>query len=121
MAAGRLCELAREKHCEVTTRGRRSGRPHKVPVWFATDGDSLFLATLKLDRDWPKNLRANPEVSIRIGNLRLEGRARLVEEPVERESIERLLRKKYLSTRIAGWFGLRPEGVFEIRVPEGGG
>lgn len=115
---GRLAGVARERSCELTTRGRRSGRPHRVPVWFATDGERIFVSTLRLDRDWPKNLRANPDVKVRIGALEIEGRARLIDDAVEREPVERLLRKKYLPTRIASWLGFRPEGIFEIR-PDG--
>lgn len=123
MSAGggeRLRALDGRRSCRLTTRGRRSGRPHSVTVWFAVlDDSTLGLSTLKLDRDWPKNLRANGEAVIRIGDLELRGEARFVEnDEAARARIERSLRRKYLVSRILGWLGRAPEGVFEVRIRE---
>jgi deazaflavin-dependent oxidoreductase (nitroreductase family) len=101
----------------ITTTGRRTGKPHTVPIWFAAGDDGrIYLGTLKMGRDWPKNVKKTPEIEIQIGDVRLRGRASIIEDAGKREGIERLLASKYLVARIGSWFGLKPQGVFEVEV-----
>ncbi|MDH3517522.1 MAG: nitroreductase family deazaflavin-dependent oxidoreductase [Acidimicrobiia bacterium] len=52
----------------LTTKGRRSGKPHTVALdYFEVDGITHVLAGWKGDTDWCKNLRAHPEVTVQIG------------------------------------------------------
>jgi hypothetical protein len=88
-----------------------------VTVWFAVgDEGAVWLNTLRMDRDWPRNLVRNPAVEIRIGDLRLRGEARVVGDEPKRSRIEKALRSKYLAARFASWFGLRPAATFEVRI-----
>lgn len=114
----RLRALAGRRNCRVTTRGRKSGKPHAVTVWFAlVDESTVGLATLRMDRDWPKNLARNGEVQIAIGDLEVVGRARLVnEDTAARARVEEALRRKYLVSRVLGWLGFGAEGVFEVQI-----
>jgi deazaflavin-dependent oxidoreductase (nitroreductase family) len=113
----KLESLKEQSSCRITTRGRRTGRPHTVPVWFVVgEGDRIYLGTLKMGRDWPKNIAANPQVLVEIADLRLEGRAERVRDENECSRIEALLAAKYLAARIGSWLGFRPQGVFEVRV-----
>jgi deazaflavin-dependent oxidoreductase (nitroreductase family) len=113
----RLESLKEQSTCRITTRGRRTGRPHTVTIWFVVgDGGRIHLGTLKMGRDWPKNVAANPDVVLEIGDLRLSGRVQQVSEENERARIESLLAAKYWAAWIGSWLGFRPEGVFEVRV-----
>ncbi len=113
----RLEALKRTRTCRITTYGRKTGKPHTVTIWFACGDDGrVYLGTLKLGRDWPKNVQKNPEVEVQIGDLRLRGRCAALGDPGKREQIERLLASKYVVSRIASWFGFRPAGVFEVEV-----
>jgi deazaflavin-dependent oxidoreductase (nitroreductase family) len=57
---------------EITVTGRRSGRSLSYPVWFALEGDKLYLLPVKgSDTDWYKNLRKTP-------TIRLEARGKMV-------------------------------------------
>jgi len=48
---------------DITVTGRTSGRSLTYPVWFALDGDKLYLIPVKgSDTDWYKNLRKNPTI-----------------------------------------------------------
>jgi PPOX class probable F420-dependent enzyme len=86
------------------------GRPHLVPIVFALDGETLYSA---VDRK-PKrsttlrrieNARARPDVTILVDHydddwsrlwwIRLRGRARVLDDGVEREHAIALLRDKY--------------------------
>ena len=91
--------LAGEDFCYLTTVGRVTGRPHTVEMWFALDDHTLYmLSGGGGGSDWVKNLRRTPEVEVRISSVRLEGRARVVEDPEEDELARSLLVEKYEST-----------------------
>ena len=94
-----------------------------MTIWFtAEDPETIHLGTLRLGRDWPKNVAADPRVQLVIGDLHLEGEAHRIGEPQERTRIEAMLAGKYWVARIAGWLGFKPEGVFAVRVTgEAGG
>ncbi len=91
-------DLADEKFCYLTTTGRVTGRPHEVEIWFALggSGDPLYLLSGGRDRsDWVKNLRRNPEVTVRIDGEHFGGRARVVENEEEDHLARHLLVEKY--------------------------
>jgi len=69
-----------------------------------------------MGRDWPRNVAANPDVVLEIGDLRLSGRAQQVSEESERARIASLIANKYWAARIGSWLGFGPQGVFEVRV-----
>jgi deazaflavin-dependent oxidoreductase (nitroreductase family) len=88
--------LAALDFCYVTTKGRRSGSPHTVEIWFALRGDVLYLlAGGTEESDWVKNLRADPTVGLRLGDRDLICRGRLVDDPDEDALARRLLLEKY--------------------------
>ena len=101
-----LARLAQEDFCYLTTTGRVTGRSHKIEIWFALAGSALYVLSGGRDRsDWVKNLRRKPEVTVRIGGERFEGRARVVEDPEEDALARELLVEKYERTAgsLASW------------------
>jgi deazaflavin-dependent oxidoreductase (nitroreductase family) len=103
--------------CRITTRGRKTGRPHSVPIWFVVGEERrIYLGTLRMGRDWPKNVAANPDVRLEVGDLRLEGEALRVTDEAQRANIESRLASKYWAAWIGSWLGLKPQGVFEVRI-----
>jgi deazaflavin-dependent oxidoreductase (nitroreductase family) len=104
--AADLWSLSDEDFCYLTTVGRVSGRPHEIEIWFATENQTLYMLSGGRDRsDWVKNLRRNPEVTVRLAGEHFEGRARLVEREEEDELARRLLIEKYERTpgSLANW------------------
>jgi deazaflavin-dependent oxidoreductase (nitroreductase family) len=82
--------------CYLTTRGRRTGRPHEIEIWFARDGSTLYLLSGGRDRsDWVRNLRSDPRVTVRLRDVTYEARARVVEDGEESERGRRLVFEKY--------------------------
>ena len=60
--------LAALDFCYVTTKGRRSGSPHTVEIWFALQDDVVYLlAGGTEESDWVKNLRATNEARLQLG------------------------------------------------------
>lgn len=48
--------------------------------------------------DWVRNVRRTPQVQVRVGDVRLSGRARVVTDPDEDELARRLVYEKYHRT-----------------------
>lgn len=93
--------LGNEQYCYLTTRGRVTGRPHRIEIWFATDKDTVYMLSGGGTRsDWVKNLRLTPAVTLEVGACRFEGHARVVADPAEDELARALLYEKY-----AGGYG----------------
>ena len=90
--------LAGESFCYLTTKGRVTGRPHEIEMWFGLgpEGRTLYMLSGGGDRsDWVRNLKKDPGVTARLGGERFEGRARVVEDPEEDALARRLLVEKY--------------------------
>lgn len=88
--------LAAEDFCYVTTTGRRTGNPHKIEIWFALAGSTVYILSGGGERsDWVRNVVASPEVTVRIGDRTFLGRARIVEDAAEERMARDLLFGKY--------------------------
>jgi deazaflavin-dependent oxidoreductase (nitroreductase family) len=101
-----LARHARDLFLYLTTTGRRSGRPHRIEIWFAAHDGKLYLLSGGRDRsDWVRNLQANGHVSVELAGGQHGGAARVLEpgtgedrlarellvakyEPVEHDSLE---------------------------------
>jgi deazaflavin-dependent oxidoreductase (nitroreductase family) len=55
----------------LTALGRRSGKPRTIPLLYVKDLDNLIVCNVQAPSQrpnpWPLNVRANPEVTVRIG------------------------------------------------------
>jgi deazaflavin-dependent oxidoreductase (nitroreductase family) len=103
-----LDEVADKSFAYLTTRGRRTGRPHEIEIWFAVHrGRTYVLAGGGRRADWVRNLLADPRVGLRIGDRRWEARAGLVEDLEEEARVRRVLAAKYQGWRegrpLSGW------------------
>jgi deazaflavin-dependent oxidoreductase (nitroreductase family) len=91
-----LVEAVDDDFCYLTTRGRVSGHPHEIEIWFALDGRTLYLLSGGGDRsDWVRNLRAEPAVTVRLSNTTYAATARVVEAGDESERGRGLVFEKY--------------------------
>lgn len=68
----------------LTTIGRKSGKERTTPVLYLEDGSNLVVVASQggMDRHplWYLNLRANPEVSVQVGEQRSERLAHVASE-----------------------------------------
>ena len=88
--ASQLARVASYQTLRLTHRGRKSGKRYEVTIWFVVDRDAIYLNG-NIDTQWPRNLQANPEITISIGQAIFHGKAHLVTEPPDRERIWRTL------------------------------
>jgi deazaflavin-dependent oxidoreductase (nitroreductase family) len=83
--------------CYLTTRGRRTGRPHRIEIWFAAAGaHTIYLMAGGRERsDWVRNLRVDPSCSVEIGPAVFRGIARMIEGTDEERRARDLVYEKY--------------------------
>lgn len=94
-----LTGVADESFCYLTTRGRVSGTPHEIEIWFAVNDSTIYMLSGGGERsDWVKNILATPAVHVRVGPLELSGRGRTVEDPDEDAWARTALFEKYNPT-----------------------
>jgi F420H(2)-dependent quinone reductase len=112
----RLARVTTNRTCRLTHRGRRSGRPFEVTIWFLVDADIVYLTTMNMQRQWTQNVQVNRDVVIRIGPERFAGEVTVVTEPSEIARVVGLLKAKYWFSRPYLWLKKQPDGVFRARL-----
>src|SRR5438132_11625232 len=86
----------REREVELTTRGRRTGKPHRTTLWISTDGRRVFIRSGGgLARDWPRNLLRSGEGVLKVGSLEIPVNATHVTDPAQARSVSELVSRKY--------------------------
>jgi deazaflavin-dependent oxidoreductase (nitroreductase family) len=87
---------AKRSVCYLETTGRVSGEPREIEIWFAADGDRIYLLSGGRDNaHWVRNLRANANVRVRLGRRWLNGVAREIEGTPEERHARELVATKY--------------------------
>lgn len=83
----------------LTTTGRLTGTAHRIEIWFALEGETVYLLAGGGDRsDWVRNLMISPSVTLQIGEVRRTTRARVVPPGTDEDAAaRRLLVDKYTS------------------------
>jgi deazaflavin-dependent oxidoreductase (nitroreductase family) len=76
----KLMKVRSQKLIHLTTRGRKTGRPHSVELWFAASDGEVFLSHEGEETDWMKNIKQNGEVSFEIGGENFAGKSHYIDE-----------------------------------------
>jgi len=103
-----------EQYLYLTTRGRNSGLPREIEIWFTQRDGSFYVIAEYPTSNWLRNLQADPHAQVRVGGEGFAVHARLVNTDAEPElhcSVSGLSREKY------GW----GEGTIVELVPESPG
>lgn len=67
MDAPRIREaLDRAMTVDITTTGRRSGRPSRIEIWMFKVGDRYVITGTPGPRDWYANVLANPRMTVHL-------------------------------------------------------
>ena len=112
----RLAAVSDRSTLRLTTLGRKTGKRHTVTIWFLVDGETVYLVTLRMQRDWPRNLLKNSHVELDIGGQVFAGRAKRITHAMRLEHVQALLRQKYWAAWLGSWFGMAPEGAFAVTI-----
>jgi hypothetical protein len=91
-----LSQLADQEYCYLTTRGRVSGRPHEIEIWFGSQGGSrIYLMAGNHRSDWVLNSLKEPRVTVRMAKYLFIGTVHLVKDEKEEMKARYLLAEKY--------------------------
>ena len=58
--------LEQDRTIDITTVGRKSGKPRRIEIWFHRFGGRYYIAGTPGPRDWYANLTANPEFTFHL-------------------------------------------------------
>ena len=91
--------LAAEDFAYLTTIGRKTGKPHRIEIWFAIHDGVMYMLSGGGDRaDWVQNIRRNAAVRVQVGSRSAPARARVARAGAEDQRARELLDGKYM-----GW------------------
>ena len=118
-----LRSLAKLDFCYLTTKGRKSGKRRTIEIWFAAGDKPRTLYLLSGGRDssdWVKNIRRDPRVTLKLGDERFSGRARILDKGEEDARARRLLAAKYEGwsdgRALSGWARTSLPVAIELEV-----
>lgn len=89
--------LARDKVVDITTIGRRSGKPSRIEMWVHNIDGEIFISGTPGARDWYANLLANPDFTYHLKRSAvadLRARATPIKDPATRRKIMSLILDK---------------------------
>ena len=96
----------------LTTRGRTSGRPREIEIWFTRyEGRYYLVAEHREKSQWVQNLRANSHVQVRVGDAHFPARARVVDarkEPALAREIRHGPRRSTAGVTVSWWRSIPP-------------
>jgi deazaflavin-dependent oxidoreductase (nitroreductase family) len=118
--SARLAAVANRPTCRLVHRGRKSGTPYEVTIWFMVEGETVYLATANQRRQWVCNVQAAPAVTLRVGSDTFTGTAERLRDPDQARHVMDLVATKYWYVRpfirlarLAG-FDPTPDASFRV-------
>src|SRR5437879_2575126 len=93
--ADRLQKIASLSTLRLTHRGRKTGTPYQVTIWFIVDGNKILLPSANIDRQWVRNVRKTPAVEMQIGAEKFTGTARFLDEQESGSRLRPKVTQKY--------------------------
>ena len=88
-------KLEKEEYLYLTTRGRKSGVPREIEIWFTHREEHFYVIAEYPTSNWVQNLVACPEVQVRIAGNSFRARAQIIPESDLSRVIQKLSRDKY--------------------------
>ena len=99
-----LSKFEKEEYCYLTTRGRVTGKPHEIEIWFIVHEDAVYLMSGGMDKsDWVKNLLKEPLVTLHIAGQTFAALA----SPLKGTPTEDMVRMK-MALKYKEWEGQGP-------------
>lgn len=89
--------LERDLTIDITTKGRKTGLPRRIEIWFHNLDGRLYITGTPGSRGWYADLVADPEFTFHLkhsAQADLPARARPIVQPAERrEVLTRIIQK----------------------------
>jgi len=108
-----MSDLDRHKTVRLTTRGRKSGEPRTVIIWFVADGPRRVRVqhVAGTPAQWYRNLIADPEVTLDFGDGPIVAQARPITDGDEVQRVLASIRRRYWTAPLIQWFGRKATPV----------
>ena len=108
-----LQEIADKQVLYLTTIGRSTGLPREIEIWFVVCRDRFYLfAETGEAAAWVKNIRRNPDVTVRIGERQFGAAARVLARETDRELWDQVAA---IADRKYGWGDGLPVEITPLR------
>jgi deazaflavin-dependent oxidoreductase (nitroreductase family) len=89
-------KVEKEQYLYLTTRGRKSGVPREIEIWFTHREGRFYLIAEYGTSNWVQNLIAFPEVQVRVAENSFKARARVIPSKTDlSRAVQQLSRDKY--------------------------
>jgi deazaflavin-dependent oxidoreductase (nitroreductase family) len=99
--------LQKDRVIDVTTTGRKSGKPRRTEIWFHNLDGRLYITGLPGRRSWYANLLVNPELTFHLKeSMRADLPARatpILDETRRREILSKVLRRLRRNPDLDAW------------------
>ena len=91
-----LSQFEKEEYCYLTTRGRVTGKPHEIEIWFVVHEGFIYIMSGNMKKsDWVKNLLKEPHVSLRISAETFTAVASLLNDKAIEDIVRMKMATKY--------------------------
>ena len=106
--------LAGDRVVDITTYGRRTGEAKRIEIWIHAAQGRYFITGRPGRRSWHANLFADPRIIVHLKRsitADVPGRARVIRDPAEKESVLRglsALREFVTEETIGAWVAGSP-------------
>ena len=104
--------LAAERTIDITTTGRRTGRPRRIEIWFHNVDGRIYITGMPGRRSWYANLLADPALTFHLKEsiaADLAGTARpITDEAERREILEVIVGRVSDLSRLDHWVARSP-------------
>jgi deazaflavin-dependent oxidoreductase (nitroreductase family) len=97
-SSSKASKIESEQFLYLTTRGRTTGRARDIEIWFTQHEGRFYVIAEYETSHWLQNLRAHPEVQVRVGGQSFPARARVLSPDADvhlHRTIQDLSRAKY--------------------------
>ena len=100
-------DFSKRKTVRLTTRGRTSGQPRTVTIWFVADGPQRILVqhVSSAPAQWYRNLLKDPAVSLDFGSGSVAARAQPIIDRDRIRAVIAAVRRKYWTAWLVQLFG----------------
>ncbi len=99
MSKANIQSAADEQFLYLTTIGRKTGLRREIEIWFIVCRERFYLfCEHGEDAGWLKNIRSNPNVSVRVADRRINATARVLDHERDRElwdEVQAIANRKY--------------------------
>lgn len=100
-------QLGQRREISITVKGRRTGKPITLPVWFVQEGERLYLLPVQgSSTQWLRNLMADPSITLKAGAQQLAAKAQIILDSPKVQEVANKFRARYGADQVARYYAI---------------